>query len=281
MKQFILRNGISIPSIGFGTWKIPDGEASAKAVQEAISVGYRHLDLGAIYGNETGVGLGIRASGLDREQLFVTDKLWNSDRGYNRTIEAFQKSLDLLKLDFLDMYLMHWPASPALYENWQDINLDTWRAFEYLYKQGYVKAIGVCNFFPHHLEALINDAAETPMVDQIEYHPGQTQHETVDFCKLHNIQVEAWSPLGSGKMLKKDCLKNVAAQYGVSVARLCIKWCLQNGIIPLPKSVTLERICENYNVFDFVIAEDDMNVLNNLPYIGGSGLNPDEITLFG
>lgn len=263
-----------IPGIGFGTWQIPDGEIVKESVRIAIANGYRHIDTAAIYDNETGVGEGIAASEVRREELFITTKVWNSDRGYDQTMRAFERSLEKLDVGYVDLYLIHWPARG---DSGRKENLDTWRALETLYKEGRAKSIGVSNFLRHHLIDLINDGEILPMVDQIEYHPGYTQPETVDFCREHNILVEAWSPLGSGKMLENEQLKQMAEGYEKTVAQLCIRWCLQNETIPLPKSTTPERIIQNLDVFDFTITDEDMAVIDNLPYIGGSGLHPDKI----
>lgn len=273
---FHLNNGYEIPCVGFGTWQTPDGETAVMAVSEAIKTGYRHIDTASCYENEVGVGQGIKRSGIEREKLFVTSKVWNTERGYEKTIAAFEKTLADLGLDYLDLYLIHWPASSSQYDNWEEINLETWRAMTELYRAGRIKSIGVSNFMPHHLEALMKTEVP-PMVNQIEYHPGLTQAETVDYCKKHGILVEAWSPLGTGRMLNNEMLKSIAGKYGKSVAQLCIRWCLQNGVLPLPKSVTPARIVENADVFDFDITAEDMSAINAMPYFGGSGLDPDQV----
>lgn len=271
-----LNNGYEIPCVGFGTWQTPDGETAVMAVSEAIKTGYRHIDTAACYGNEVGVGQGIKKSGIEREKLFVTSKVWNTERGYEKTIAAFEKTLSDIGLDYLDLYLIHWPASSSQYDNWVEINLETWKAMTELYKAGRIKSIGVSNFMPHHLEALMKTEVP-PMVNQIEYHPGLTQAETVDYCKKHNILVEVWSPLGTRRMLNNETLKSIAGKYEKSVAQLCIRWCSQNGVLPLPKSVTPARIVENADVFDFEITAEDLHVINDMPYFGGSGLHPDKI----
>ena len=271
---FKLNNGTEIPCVGFGTWQATEGKIAIDSVKYAIETGYRHIDTAAAYENEKSIGRAIIESGIDRKELFVTSKLWNTQRGYYTTLRAFEESLKDLSLDYLDLYLIHWPCNK---DNGPKVNADTWRAFEKLYRDGVIKAIGVSNFLTHHLQTLLKTAEIVPAVNQIEFHPGQMQSETLNFCRENNILVEAWAPLGRGSMLTNPQLMEIAARYGASVAQLCIKWCLQNGTLPLPKSVTPQRIIENVQVFNFSISDADMQIINNMPYIGGSGLNPDTI----
>lgn len=275
--DYELNNGVLIPAIGFGTWQTPDGQTAVDAVRTALACGYRHIDTAAIYENEQSVGRGIEQSGIDRRDIFITSKLWNSERGYDSTLRAFDKSLADLGLEYLDLYLIHWPAVPKQFGDWQCINLDTWRAMERLYDEGRIRAIGVSNFMKHHLEPLMDAAVVVPAVNQIEYHPGMMQQETVDYCKAAGIVVEAWSPLGTGRLLTNELLSRLAGKYGKTVAQLCIRWCLQNGTVPLPKSITPSRIESNLDVYDFKISEADMRAIDEMPYSGGSGLIPDEV----
>ena len=273
---FTLSNGYKIPCIGFGTWQTPDGETAVNAVKEAIKLGYKHIDTAAIYGNEKSIGKAIKESGINREELFITSKVWNKERGYKTTLKAFEKTLNDLSLDYLDLYLIHWPASVNQFKDWDNINLETWKAMTELYKAGKIKSIGVSNFMPHHLKSLMETEIK-PMVNQIEFHVGFMQEETFKYCNDNNILIEAWSPLGTGKMLDNDILKEIANKYNKSIAQLCIRWCLQNNTLPLPKSVTPSRIKENTEIFNFVISGEDIKKINSMPYFGGSGHHPDKV----
>ena len=273
---FTLSNGYKIPCIGFGTWQTPDGETAVNAVKEAIKLGYKHIDTAAIYGNEKSIGKAIKEIGINRDELFITSKVWNKERGYKTTLKAFEKTLNDLCIDYLDLYLIHWPASVNQFKDWDNINLETWRAMTELYKSGKRKSIGVSNFMPHHLKSLMETEIK-PMVNQIEFHVGFMQEETFKYCNDNNILIEAWSPLGTGKMLDNETLKEIANKYNKSIAQLCIRWCLQNNTLPLPKSVTPSRIKENADIFDFVISDEDMKKINSMPYFGGSGHHPDKV----
>ena len=276
MQTMKLSNGIAIPSVGYGTWQSPDSEITVAGVKAAVSCGYRHIDAAAIYGNEVSVGKGIAACGIPREDLFITSKVWNADRGYDQTLAAFEKTLSDLGLDYLDLYLIHWPAASHRFKNWEEINLSTWQAMTELYKAGKIRAIGVSNFKPHHLAALMKTEV-MPQVNQIEFHPGFLQEDTVRYCRENGILVEAWSPLGTGKMLSNPVLQEISRHYGKSAAQLCIRWCLQHDALPLPKSVTPSRIQENIDVFDFEISAADMKSIDLMDNFGGSGLDPDKV----
>ena len=214
---------------------------------------------------------------MAREEIFVTSKLWNDDKGYENTLAAFNRTLEDLQLEYLDLYLIHWPIAKASKENWKEANSESWRALEELYNQGKIKAIGVSNFLEHHLEPLFETAKIKPMVNQIEFHPGMLQKEIVEFCKKHNILVEAWAPFSNGQVLKNPVLKEIADKYEKTVAQLTLRWIIQKGIVPLPKSVTPERIKSNLEVFDFEISAQDVERIDRLTDCGGSGLHPDEV----
>ena len=273
---FKLANEIGIPCVGFGTWQIKDGQDAVDAVTKAIQLGYRHIDTASIYGNEASVGTAIRNCGVPRSELFITSKLWNSNKTYDQALQAFDESMKKLKLDVLDLYLIHWPSVKHIDANWERTNSEKWRALERLYQEGRIRAIGVSNVLPHHLQPLMERAAVMPMVNQLEIHPGHPQTETVAFCKAHGILAEAWSPLACGKILEVPELKAIAASLSKTPAQLCLRWCIQNGVLPLPKSVSTSRMSENAALFDFAISPEDMQTLNNLPPCGGACLNPDE-----
>lgn len=272
---FTLCNGVKIPCIGYGTWQTPDGD-TADAVKAAIENGYRHIDTAFAYGNEAGVGQGIKASGIARDELFVTSKHWVTERGYDKTVAAVETSLKLLGLDYLDLYLVHWPCVEKISENWEEINTETWRGFEKMYKDGKIRAIGVSNYQPKHLASLFKNCTVRPMVNQLEFHPGYTQMDTVRWSMEQGMLVEAWSPLGSGAVLQDALLNEIAAKYGKSAAQLCVRFALQNNILPLPKSTKPRRMVDNADVFDFEISAEDMQALFAMPTLGFSGFLPED-----
>ncbi|MEK5069202.1 aldo/keto reductase [Sporosarcina sp. FSL K6-1508] len=266
-----LNNGVNMPWLGLGVFKVEEGQELVDAVKTAISHGYRSIDTAAIYGNEVGVGQGIRKAleetGIVRDDLFITSKVWNSELGYDTTIAAYEESLIKLGLDYLDLYLIHWPVAGKYKE--------AWRALETLYKEGRVKAIGVSNFQIHHLEKLMKDAEIKPMVNQVEYHPRLTQKDLQAFCQQYGIQLEAWSPLMQGELLDNAELQEIAKKYNKSVAQIILRWDLQNGVVTIPKSTKEHRIVENASVFDFELTADDMRSIDSLNQNHRVGPDPD------
>ncbi len=266
-----LANGVKMPWLGLGVFQVEDGATVVESVRAAIKNGYRSIDTAAIYQNEAGVGQGIKEgielAGISREDLFITSKVWNDDLGYEKTLAAFEASLEKLGLDYLDLYLIHWPKAGKYKE--------AWRALETLYKNKKVKAIGVSNFQVHHLEDLMKDAEIMPMINQVEFHPKLTQTEVRAFCQSHGIQVEAWSPLMQGQLLDHELLKSIGAKYNKSVAQVIIRWDLQNGIITIPKSIKEHRIIENADVFDFILTDKEMEKITELNENLRVGPDPD------
>lgn len=260
---FMLHNGVEMPYFGLGVYLSKEGNEVIDAVRWAIEAGYRHVDTAAFYHNEEGVGEGIRASGINREDIFVTTKVWNSDQGYENTLKAFESSLSKLDLGYIDLYLVHWPVKGKF--------VDTWKALEEIYDSGKVKAIGVSNFMKHHLETLLEQARVKPMVNQMEFHPRLVQQNLIDFCEDLNIRYEAWSPLMQGGVFQIETLKSLADKYGKSIAQVVLRWNLQKGVITIPKSSKKERIIQNADIFDFEISEEDMadiDALDNNERVG-------------
>jgi diketogulonate reductase-like aldo/keto reductase len=263
----LLHNGVKMPWFGLGVFKVEDGAEVVNSVKWAIEAGYKSIDTAAVYGNEEGVGQGIKESGVSREELFITTKVWNADQGYESTLKAFDESMKKLGLEYLDLYLVHWPVE-GKYK-------DTWRALETLYKEGKIKAIGVSNFQIHHLEDVIKDAEIVPMVNQVEYHPRLTQKELQAFCRQHSIQLEAWSPLMQGKLLDDETLTEIAEKHGKSVAQVILRWDLQNEVVTIPKSVKEHRIYDNASIFDFELSQEEMERIDGLNRDERVGPDPD------
>jgi diketogulonate reductase-like aldo/keto reductase len=266
-----LRNDTIVPQIGLGVWQAADGDEVESAVLAALNAGYRMIDTASVYGNEAGVGRAIKKSGIDRSEIFITTKLWNSDQGYHKTLAAFDESLRKLDLDYIDLYLIHWPT-PA-----RGLYKETWKAFEKLYADGHVKAIGVSNFHVSHLDDLLTTATVVPMVNQIELHPYLPQHELREYGKLHNIAIESWSPIGGsgGSLLSEPILSSIGSVYNKSPAQIVIRWHIQNGLIVIPKSVHQDRITQNFDVFDFHLSHEDMESIDHLQNGKRTGPNPD------
>lgn len=263
-----LNNGVKIPWLGFGTYKIESGADTIVAVKEALLMGYRHIDGAAIYGNEEGVGKGIKASGVPREEIFLVSKVWNNEQGFESTLNAFKESTRKLETDYLDLYMVHWP---------KDLTKETWRAMEQLYREGKVKAIGVCNFKIHHLKTLLEAAEIKPVINQVEFHPYFVQTDLMNFCKENDILIEAWAPLMQGKIFEIHELKEIAKKNNKSVAQIVLRWDLQMGILTIPKSVQPHLIRENSQIFDFELSQEDMEKITSLDRGQRIGPDPDTI----
>lgn len=267
--RVVLKNGVEIPWIGLGVWKVEDGDIVAQAVKTAIRSGYRSIDTAAKYNNESGVGQGIKESEVPREELFITSKVWNSDQGYDSTLQAFEESRKKLGLEYLDLYLIHWPVKGKYKE--------TWKALEKLNKEGLVRAIGVSNFQIHHLEDLLAGAEITPQVNQVEFHPRLTQKPLLEYTKQQGIQLEAWSPLAQGGigLFDERVIVDLARKYGKSPAQIVLRWDLQNGVVAIPKSVNEGRIRENADIFDFTLTDEEISAISGLNQDKRLGADPD------
>lgn len=275
MEDFVLLNGVSMPSVGFGTWKASSEETS-KAVCDALQSGFKHLDCAAKYENEKEVGIGIKKSGVSRKDIFITSKLWNSVRGYQQTIAAFEKTCSDLGVDYLDQYLIHWPVPKGCNNTYIEMNNESWRAIEDLYYAGKIRSIGVSNFKIHHLEELMQNARVNPMVNQIEFHPSCLHSELRAYCEKHHIIIVGYSPLANGRVFKCDELINIPSKYGVTLSQLCIKYALQHNVLPLSKTISKDRMLENLNL-NFSISVKDMNLIDNITSCGGSYKDSDNI----
>lgn len=274
-----LNNGVKIPCVGYGTFRTPE-DVAERAVADAIEVGYRHIDTAAVYGNEEAVGRGIKDAEINRKELFVTSKLWNTERGYESTKKALQDSLDRLGLDYLDLYLIHWPANEKQFgADAKRLNAETWRAMEEMYHEGKIRAIGLSNFMPHHVAEIMETAEIKPMVDQIEVHPGWPHTEEIKKLQSMDLLVEAWAPLGGqgSSVLENETLQQIAARHHKSVAQVCLRWVLQQGVLPLPKSVHVSRMQQNTDFFDFELTSDEMKQISALRDLGGQCADPDEV----
>ncbi|MGB5377390.1 aldo/keto reductase [Muriicola sp.] len=265
--SFTLHNGVKMPYFGLGVYLSKEGDEVINSVRWALQSGYRHIDTAAIYHNEEGVGEGIKTSGVPREEVFLVSKVWNGEQGYESTLKAFEKSLEKLDTEYLDLYLIHWPVKGKYKE--------TWKALEELYRQKRVRAIGVSNFLQHHLEDLMGNASIVPMVNQMEFHPYLVQQQLLNYCKANRIQYEAWSPLMQGHIFQMEVFKEMAAKYEKTIAQLVLRWDLQKGVVTIPKSSKKQRIIDNAAIFDFAISEQDMAVLDSLDKGKRFGPDPD------
>lgn len=277
--EVALANGLTIPCVGFGTYKNTDPAECLSSVREALAAGYRHVDTAQFYFNEENVGEAIRESGLPRNEIFLTTKVWNTSQGYDNTLRAFDESMGKLGLDYLDLYLVHWPVAKDYATDYPSAFTQTWRALEKLYADGKVRAIGVCNCLKEHLNVLFGECKVKPMVNQIEYHFGFSdpdQTEAAEFSRANGIVVEAWAPLCRGRAFGNPVLKAVAEKYGKTEAQILVRWCLQHETLPLPKTVSPARIRENADVFGFVISDEDMAALDAVDTVGRLGPHPTE-----
>jgi methylglyoxal/glyoxal reductase len=265
-----LNNGVEMPWFGLGVFLSKDGEEVENAVKVALQNGYRHIDTAAIYKNERGVGNAVKASGIPREEIFLTSKVWNTDQGYKTTMEAFEKSLEKLQTSYLDLYLVHWPKGQR--------SVETWKALEEIYKKGRVRAIGISNFLLHHLDAFLPECKIIPAVNQYEFHPELLQPELLEYCKKRGIQPEAWSPIMKGRVNDIPVMQALAAKYGKTPVQIVLRWDIQKGVVTIPKSVTPERIISNADIFDFELSDEDIAKIDRLDKNGRIGGHPDFIT---
>jgi diketogulonate reductase-like aldo/keto reductase len=263
-----LHNGVQMPYLGLGVYKAEEGRAVIDAVTCALQAGYRHIDTATLYRNEKGVGTAVRNGPVNRRDVFVTTKVWNSDQGYDATRRAFDKSLEEMGFDYLDLYLLHWPVK-GKFKN-------AWKALESLYREGRVKAIGVSNFLGHHLHDLLDAAEIAPMVNQMEFHPYLIQQDLIDFCHSHGIQYEAWSPLMQGRIITDELLGQLARKYNKDIAQIVLRWDLQKGVVTIPKSVTPARIVSNSQIFDFELSAEDIRIIDSLDRGQRFGADPDD-----
>lgn len=271
---YTLNNGLKIPCVAFGTYKAAEGD-NVEILKRAIACGYRYFDTASFYGTESCLGQAVKESGIPRAEFFITSKLWKDEMGYEAAKEAFAKSLERLGMDYLDLYLIHWPQPSPDCTDWKNIDIETWRALEELYDAGAVRAVGLSNFLPHHMENIEKNCRIRPMVDQIEFHPGHTQETVLSYCKEHEILVQAWSPIGRGRVLADELITELAEKHGVSPAQICLRYALQRGVVPLPKSSSEERMRQNLDLFSFELSEEDMYRIGAMPPVGWSGEHPE------
>lgn len=272
--SYVLSNGNKIPCVAFGTWKFPEADTTVDIVKTAIDCGYRHIDTAFSYYNEVSVGKAVRTCGLKRNELFVTTKLSNGSHGYENTLKEFEMSMDNLGIDYVDLYLIHWPRPLSIRDRWIELNEGTWKAFEELYNAGKIKAIGVSNFLENHIDAILDRATIAPMVNQLELHPQYVQRDVVEYCKDRRMIVEAWSPLIKGDF-NHPVLIEIAKKHNKSVAQILLRWSIQNGFLPLPKASKKERMLENADIFNFELSEADIEAMKALETLGKTGAHPD------
>ncbi len=269
-----LSNGMKIPCIGFGTYNAKGGD-NYEIIGTAISAGYRYFDTASLYQTERVLGKAIKDSKIDRKDFFIVSKLWFDEMGYESAKEACRNTLNRLGTNYLDMYLIHWPKQAEDDNNWKELQKETWTALEELYDEGIVRGIGLSNFLPHHVDNILSFARIRPVADQLEFHPGYIQHAAVSYCKKNDIRVQAWSPLGRGALLDNPVIVSFAEKYEVTPSQICLRFCIQNDVIPLVKSSSIERMIENTDIFGFEISNEDMHIIESMPQTGWSGEHPD------
>lgn len=274
MRKIALNNGIEIPAVGFGTYKMNKGDS---VIADAYDCGYRYFDTASYYKNEEIIGQSLKESGIKREDVMLATKAWKEEMGYHKIRAAVEESLNKLQTDYIDMYLIHWPLPEPGFKEWKILDLECWGAMEEMYEEGKIKAIGLSNFLPHHIQNILDQCKVKPSVDQIQLHPGYTQEYTVNYCQNHGILVQGWKPLGRGAVLNNDALVEIADHYGVTSAQLCLRYQVQRGIMPLPKSNNADRMKENLDVFNFEISTEDMHKISSMPTVGWPGEHPDRI----
>lgn len=271
---YTLNNGVKIPCVGFGTYKAAEGN-NVEILKTAVEAGYRYFDTASFYGTEEYLGEAIKKSNIPRNEFFLVSKMWKQEMGYHNTKKACEDTLKRLQTDYLDIYLIHWPRPDDDSIDWKELDLETWRAMEELYAEGKIRALGVSNFLPQHLENILANCKIKPAVDQLELHPGYMQEAAVRYCEENEIRLQAWSPIGRQRVLNERLLIELADKYNVSPAQICLRYLVMRGIIPLPKSSSMERMKQNMDIFGFDISKEDMYRISTMPQAGWSGEHPD------
>ncbi|MBQ6981481.1 MAG: aldo/keto reductase [Synergistaceae bacterium] len=270
MRTLKLNNGLTIPAIGFGTYK-----SELESIVSALEGGYKYLDTASYYGNERDISMALEQTGVKREEVFIASKIWRSDMGYDSTMKSFSRTLENLRTDYLDVLMIHWPRPNLELREWKALDLETWRAMEDLHSKGKIRALGLSNFLPYHSENILAHCRVRPSIAQLEFHAGHTQAFALEYYRREGIQVQAWSPIGRGRVLADELIIELAGKYHVTPAQVCIRFCIQEGVMPLPKASTPERLRENLECLDFEIDDEDISRIENMPPMGWSGEHPD------
>ena len=270
MRTLKLNNGLTIPAMGFGTYK-----SELESIVSALEGGYKYLDTASYYGNERDISMALEQTGVKREEVFIASKIWRSDMGYDSTMKSFSRTLENLRTDYLDVLMIHWPRPNLELREWKALDLETWRAMEDLHSKGKIRALGLSNFLPYHSENILAHCRVRPSIAQLEFHAGHTQAFALEYYRREGIQVQAWSPIGRGRVLADELIIELAGKYHVTPAQVCIRFCIQEGVMPLPKASTPERLRENLECLDFEIDDEDISRIENMPPMGWSGEHPD------